>query len=92
MLAGGDAAFVRAADGCATIDWSNAAAVVAAIADPGLAAALRSRSPTSLVAILESHLVARKLPGIREVLAVEWIRDQAAAGFVDEASFFRRDQ
>ena len=71
MLAGGDAAFVRAADGCATIDWSNAAAVVAAIAEPGLAAALRSRSPTSLVAILESHLVARKLPGIREVLAVD---------------------
>lgn len=71
MLAGGDAAFVRAADGCATIDWSNAAAVVAAIADPGLSAALRSRSPTSLVAILESHLVARKLPGIREVLAVD---------------------
>ena len=29
---------------------------------------------------------------LREVLAVDWIRDQAAAGFVDEASFFRRDQ
>lgn len=71
MLAGGDATFVRAADGCADIDWSSAAAVVAAIADPGLAAALRLRSPTSLVAILESHLVARKLPGIREVLAVD---------------------
>ncbi len=71
MMAGGDEVFVPAADAAAAIDWSDVAAIVSSIADPALAAALRSRSPTSLVAIHESHLVARKLPGIREVLAVD---------------------
>lgn len=71
MLAGGDEVFVRAADASGSIDWRDAAAIVAAVTDPALAAALKARSPTSLVAILESHLVARTLPGIREVLAVD---------------------
>jgi enoyl-CoA hydratase len=71
MLPGGDEAFVRAADLSAGIDWSDPAAIVSGVADPALAAALRARSPTSLVAILESHLAARRLPGIREVLAVD---------------------
>ena len=71
MLAGGEEAFVRAADAAQGIDWADAAAIVAGMADPALAATLRSRSPTSLVAILESHLAARRLPGIREVLAVD---------------------
>lgn len=71
MLAGGDAAFVRSADAIPAIDWRDAAAIVATVTDPALSAALRSRSPTSLVAILESHLLSRRLPGIREVLAVD---------------------
>ena len=29
---------------------------------------------------------------LREVLGMEWIRDQLSAGFVDESAFFRRDQ
>jgi enoyl-CoA hydratase len=71
MLAGGDEALMRAADASAGIDWSNVGAIVAAVGDPALAAALASRSPTSLFAIHESHLAARKLPGIRDVLAVD---------------------
>lgn len=71
MLAGGDEAFVVAADAFAGLDWTDAAAIVAGVDDPMLGAALKSRSPSSLVAILESHLAARKLPGIREILAVD---------------------
>lgn len=71
MLAGGEEAFVRAADTYAELDWSDPEAVVAGVTDPMLSAALRARSPTSLVAIVESHLAARKLPGIREILAAD---------------------
>jgi enoyl-CoA hydratase len=71
MLAGGEEAFVGAADAHAGLDWTDAAAIVAGVTDPMLAAALRARSPTSLVAILESHLAARRLPGIREILAAD---------------------
>jgi len=71
MLPGGDETFVAAADACAGLDWTDAAAIVAGVADPLIGPALRTRSPTSLFAILESHLAARRLPGIREVLAVD---------------------
>jgi enoyl-CoA hydratase len=71
MLAGGEEAFVLTADAHAGLDWTDAEAIVAGVTDPMLAAALRARSPTSLVAILESHLAARKLPGIREILAAD---------------------
>jgi enoyl-CoA hydratase len=71
ILAGGDEAFLRGADASIGIDWSSPATIVAAVADPTLASSLKSRSPTSLVAIHESHLTARRLPGIRDVLAVD---------------------
>ena len=71
MLAGGEAAFVPTADAIPALDWTDPAAIVAGVTDPALAAALKSRSPTSLVAILESHLAARRLPAIQEVLAVD---------------------
>ena len=71
MLAGGDEAFVLAADAHTGLDWTDPEAIVAGVTDPMLAAALAARSPTSLVAILESHLVARRLPGIREILAAD---------------------
>jgi enoyl-CoA hydratase len=71
MLAGGEEAFVLTADAYAGLDWTDPEAIVAGVADPMLAAALKARSPTSLVAIIESHLAARKLPGIREILAAD---------------------
>lgn len=71
MLAGGDEAFVLTADAYAGLDWTDVEEIVAGVTDPMLAAALKARSPTSLVAILESHLAARKLPGIREILAAD---------------------
>lgn len=71
MLAGGEEAFVPGADAIPELDWNDPAAIVAGVTDPSLSAALKSRSPTSLVAIHQSHLAARRLPGIREVLAVD---------------------
>lgn len=71
MLAGGEAAFGSAADALPELDWNDPAAIVAGVTNPALSAALGSRSPTSLLAIHESHLAARRLPGIREVLAVD---------------------
>jgi len=71
MLAGGETAFVAAADAYAGLDWADAEAIVAGVADPMLAAALRARSPTSLTAIHAGHLAARRLAGIEAVLALE---------------------
>ena len=71
MLAGGEAAFIAAADAYAGLDWTEAEAIIAGVADPMLAAALGARSPTSLTAIHAGHLAARRLAGIEAVLALE---------------------
>ena len=89
MLAGGDEAFVTTADAHAGLDWSDPEAIVEGVADPMLGAALRSRSPTSLVAIFESHLAARKLPGVREILALDLALAQLMCRWPDFAEGVR---
>lgn len=61
------------------IDWSSAATIVAGVAAAAkaepelepLAAALASRSPTSLAAIHAGHLAARRLASVEAVLALD---------------------
>ncbi|MGN6486712.1 MAG: 3-hydroxyisobutyryl-CoA hydrolase [Devosia sp.] len=89
MLAGGEEAFVFTADAHAGLDWSDPAAIVDGVADPMLSAALKARSPTSLVAILESHLAARRLPGIGEVLAADLALAQLLCRWPDFAEGVR---
>ena len=52
------------------VDWQSAEAIVAATSG-SLAATLNSRSPTSLEAIVQSHLAARYLSSTPEVLALD---------------------
>jgi enoyl-CoA hydratase len=71
-VATGEPAFCIEADrvAAADVDWQNAEAIIAATPDT-LAATLKSRSPTSLEAILQSHIAARNLPTTSEVLALD---------------------
>lgn len=63
----------------AELTLPSAAAIVAAIDEAGeddaeaaaMSAVLKTRSPTSLEVIVQSHLASRKLPGAREVLALD---------------------
>ena len=52
------------------LDWQSAEAIVAGTTG-ALAETLRSRSPTSLEAIMRSHLAARRLPLVADVLALD---------------------
>lgn len=66
-----DAVLCAAADRHEGVDWSDAQAIVAIAGTDPQFAQLPLRSPTSLVAILESHLAARRLVDITDVLAVD---------------------
>jgi enoyl-CoA hydratase len=89
MLAGGEEAFVVTADACAGLGGTEPETIVAGVTDPLLSAALAARSPTSLVAIVESHLAARRLPGIRDILAVDLALAQALCRWPDFAEGVR---
>ena len=54
-----------------------------------MAALLKSRSPTSLEAIVKSHRAARRLPGIAEVLALDLRMARLMAGLPDFAEGVR---
>ena len=71
-VANGAAVFCIEADRIATVDveWQDAEAIIAATTG-ALAATLRGRSPTSLEAIVQSHIAARKLSSTPEVLALD---------------------
>ncbi len=71
MVPTGEPVFCAAADARQALDWSDPARVVAAVAAEPPLAPLAMRSPTSLVAITESHLAARRLADIRDVLAID---------------------
>lgn len=70
--AGGTPQFCFEADRVATsgVDWQSPEAIIAATSG-ALAAMLSSRSPTSLEAIVQSHIAARHLATTTEVLAVD---------------------
>ena len=89
MLAGGDEAFVATADAYATLDWADPAAVVRGVADPVIGAGLRAGSPASQLAIHASHLAARRLPGVREVLALDLTLAQLLCRWPDFAEGVR---
>jgi enoyl-CoA hydratase len=67
----GEAVLCAAADRHVGLDWTDADTIVRlAGADPQLAQ-LPLRSPTSLVAILESHQAARRMADVTDVLALD---------------------
>jgi len=88
MPAGGEATFVSAADAYAGLDWSRPDAI-GAITDPALAAALAAGSPTSHIAIHGSHLAARRLGEVRDILALELALAQLLCRFPDFAEGVR---
>lgn len=67
----GEAVFCAATDRYEGLDWTDAGAVVAIAGADSQLAQLSLRSPTSLVAILESQHAARRLADIADVLAVD---------------------
>lgn len=70
MVPGGDAGFVALADRHAKLRWNKPRAVIMARGDyPEMDKMLLEGSPTSYVLIHESHLAARKMATIHEVLA-----------------------
>lgn len=81
----------------AELTQQSAAAIVKAVDEAGaddpevaaMAALLRTRSPTSLEVIVQSHLAARKLPGAREVLALDLRLARLMAGLPDFAEGVR---
>lgn len=81
----------------AELTQQSAAAIVVAVDEAGeddmetaaMAALLRTRSPTSLEVIVQSHLASRKLPGAREVLALDLRLARLMAGLPDFAEGVR---
>jgi len=72
MVPAGEASFVALADRYETLDWNTPGAVAAALpGHPELAELLRSGSPTSIACIQQSHLAARKLSRVEEVLELD---------------------
>lgn len=71
MVPEGEALFIAAADRYADATWASAPDVLAAVTDAPLAAALRAGAPASATAIFESHMAARRMAGIGEVLALD---------------------
>jgi enoyl-CoA hydratase len=71
MFADGEELFVSIADAYAGLDWTDPAAILARVDDPLVGAALRAGSPSSHAAIHASHMAARRMTGIGEVLALD---------------------
>jgi enoyl-CoA hydratase len=72
MVPTGEASFVALADRHAKLRWKIPRAVTLALPDhPEIDELMRSGSPTSKAFIHESHLAARKLATIEEVLALD---------------------
>ncbi|HEV2517745.1 MAG TPA: 3-hydroxyisobutyryl-CoA hydrolase [Devosia sp.] len=67
----GEAALCAAADRQHELDWTDTAAIVGIAGQEPQLAQLVLRSPTSLVAIGESHHAARRLADIADVLAAD---------------------
>ncbi|MBK8084405.1 MAG: enoyl-CoA hydratase/isomerase family protein [Devosia sp.] len=67
----GEAPFCAAVDRLAGIDWAILEEAVAALAAEPVTAVAAQRSPTSLVAIHQSHTASRALADVREVLALD---------------------
>jgi enoyl-CoA hydratase len=71
MVPEGEAPFTLTADAYRKAQWTQAIDVLRAVTDEKLVAALRAGSPTSAVAIFESHMAARQMAGINDVLAID---------------------
>lgn len=71
MIPEGDAPFIATADAYRTLNFTQAVDVMMAVADEKLDAALAAGCPTSVVAIFESHMAARRMAGIRDVLTLD---------------------
>jgi enoyl-CoA hydratase len=72
MVPAGEASFVAFADGFAHLRWKQPKAITMAYSDyPALAEAFAGGSPTSSIAIHESHLAARQMATIQEVLVLD---------------------
>jgi enoyl-CoA hydratase len=67
----GEAVLCAAADRQVGLDWTDAEAIVGAAGHEPQLALLTLRSPTSLVAIAESHHAARRMADIGAVLAAD---------------------
>lgn len=67
----GEAVLCAAADRQQGLDWTDVAAIVRTAAEEAQLAQLTLRSPTSLVAIAESHHAARRMADIAAVLAAD---------------------
>lgn len=67
----GEAALCAAADRQRALDWTDTAAIVGSAGLEPQLAQLALRSPTSLVAIGESHHAARRMADIGQVLAAD---------------------
>lgn len=71
MVPEGEAPFTVTADAYRTQDFRQAVEVMLAVADEKLHDALMAGCPTSVVAIFESHMAARRMAGIRDVLTLD---------------------
>jgi len=71
MVPAGEPRFVAFADSAVLLDWANPEAIAAGVTDPGLRAALEAGAPTSRAFIHQSHLAARRMATIAEVLALD---------------------
>ena len=71
MVPAGEASFVALADSYAHLDWNRPEAIRMGVTDPAIAAAIKAASPASSIGIHLSHLAARKLATIDEVLALD---------------------
>jgi len=71
MAAVDEAALCAAADRQQGLDWTDVAAIVGTAGQEPQLAQLALRSPTSLVAIADSHHAARRMADIAEVLAAD---------------------
>jgi enoyl-CoA hydratase len=71
MVPEGEARFIAAADAHANLDWERPIAILTGLENDAIGAALRSGSPASTVAIHSSHLAARRMPNVGDVLALD---------------------
>lgn len=71
MVPEGEAPFAATADAYRNLRWRRPVDMLMAVADEKLKAALMAGCPTSAVAIFESHKAARRMAGIKEVLALD---------------------
>ncbi len=71
MVPEGETPFIEAADAYETADWKRATDVLRAVDDERIGAAIKAGSPTSAVVIFESHMAARRMTSIGDVLALD---------------------